>query len=123
MNILIVDDEKDIQMLFEQHYKKEIAEGEFCFKFAFSSDEAIEYIDKNPSELVLILSDIKMPGKNGIELLKHIRKFNHTTPIYMITAYDDGNNRKLAITGGADKYLTKPIDFASLKKYILELKK
>ncbi len=123
MNILIIDDEQDIKPLFEQRYKKEIAEGMFNFEFVFSSDEAIDYINEHDSELILILSDIKMPGKNGIELLKDIRKLNQTTSIYMITAYDDEMNYKLSIENGANKYLVKPIDFLELKKDILLLQK
>lgn len=116
--ILVVDDERDIQTLFEQHFRKEIKNRELDFVFAFSGEEALEYMKDYEQEAVLILSDINMPGISGLELLKHIReKYEKPPPTVMIiTAYGDNYNYRLAMQLGADDFLTKPLDFNSLKE-------
>lgn len=117
MKILVVDDETDIQALFEQRFRKEIRQQEMEFVFSYSAEEALSYLDKHVSEAVLILSDINMPGINGLELLKEIKvKFKSPPPVVMmITAYGDAENYNLAMSMGADDFLTKPIDFTLLK--------
>jgi CheY-like chemotaxis protein len=117
MKILVVDDEKDMQMLFEQRFRKEIRSSEIEFVFAFSGEEALSYLGQHVHEAVLILSDINMPGMSGLELLKHIKqKFAQPPPIVMmITAYGDPENYNQAIRLGADDFLTKPVDFTLLK--------
>ena len=121
--ILVVDDEKDIQALFEQHFRKEIRKEEMNFVFAFSGEEALAYINNHEQEAVLILSDINMPGMSGLELLKHIReKYEKPPPVVMIiTAYGDDYNYRLAMKLGADDFLTKPLDFSSLKEKLKEI--
>jgi two-component system, chemotaxis family, chemotaxis protein CheY len=123
MKILVVDDEQDIQQLFEQRFRKEIKSGEFDFVFTFSGPQAIEYLNKAPHEVVLILSDINMPGMSGFELLREIKKkFTHPPPVVMmITAYGDDENRHQSIDLGADDFLTKPIDFNLLKTKLKSL--
>ena len=118
MKILVVDDEKDIQVLFEQRFRKEIKSGEMQFVFAFSGEEALEYMKGHQHEAVLILSDINMPGMSGLELLQHIKeKYEKPPPIVMmITAYGDDENYNQAMKLGADDFLTKPVDFAALKE-------
>ena len=118
MKILVVDDEKDVQVLFEQRFRKEIKSGEMNFAFAFSGEEALEYLQANEHEAVLILSDINMPGMSGLELLKHIKeKYEKPPPIVMmITAYGDNENYNMAMNLGADDFLTKPVDFTALKE-------
>ena len=118
MKILVVDDEKDVQVLFEQRFRKEIKNGEMELVFAFSGEEALMYMNKHEHEAVLILSDINMPGMSGLELLKHIKeKYEKPPPIVMmITAYGDDENFNLAMKYGADDFLTKPVDFISLKE-------
>ena len=118
MKILVVDDEKDMQTLFEQRFRKEIRNGEIQFVFAFSGEEAISYLTQHVHEAVLILSDINMPGMSGLELLRHIKqKFAEPPPIVMmITAYGDPENYNQAMRLGADDFLTKPVDFALLKE-------
>ena len=118
MKILVVDDEKDMQMLFEQRFRKEIRNGVTEFVFAFSGEEALLYLSKHVHEAVLILSDINMPGMSGLELLRHIKqKFAEPPPIVMmITAYGDPENYNQAIRLGADDFLTKPVDFNLLKE-------
>ena len=116
--ILVVDDEQDIQMLFEQHFRKEIKLGELEFVFSFSGEEALEYMKDPDHQAVLILSDINMPGMSGLELLKHIKeKYEKPPPVVMmITAYGDEENYRMAMRLGADDFLTKPLDFKSLKE-------
>lgn len=118
MKILVVDDEHDVKTLFEQRFRKEIKNGEIEFAFAFSGEEAIEFMNANEHEAVLILSDINMPGMSGLELLKHIKeKFEKPPPIVMmITAYGDKENYNEAMKLGADDFLTKPVDFVALKE-------
>ena len=117
MKILIVDDEKDIQGLFEQRFRKEIRAGEMSLVFAFSGEEALKFLHDNSHEAVLILSDINMPGMSGLELLKRIKsKYKAPPPVVMmITAYGDAENYNSAMTLGADDFLTKPLDFTTLK--------
>lgn len=117
MKILVVDDERDVQTLFEQRFRKEIKSGETDFVFAFSGEEAIVYLGKHKHEAVLILSDINMPGMSGLDLLKHIKqKYNEPPPVVMmITAYGDEENFQTAKQLGADDFLTKPVDFTILK--------
>lgn len=118
MKILVVDDEKDVQLLFEQRFRKEIKSGEIHFAFAFSGEDALAYMSNHEHEAVLILSDINMPGMSGLELLKHIKqKFYKPPPmVMMITAYGDAENFNTAKELGADDFLTKPVDFTALKE-------
>lgn len=117
MNILVVDDEKDVQVLFEQRFRREIKSEEMKFAFAFSGEEALNYLTTIDHEAVLILSDINMPGMSGLELLQHIKEKHHEPPplVMMITAYGDAENYNMAMKLGADDFLTKPLDFTSLK--------
>ena len=117
MKILVVDDEKDMQMLFEQRFRKEIREKLVEFVFAFSGEEAITYLNGN-QQAVLILSDINMPGMSGLELLEHIKQKYKTPPpvVMMVTAYGDKENHDMAMRLGADDFLTKPVDFSMLKE-------
>ena len=118
MKILVVDDEKDMQTLFEQRFRKEIREGLVTFAFAFSGEDALSYLNANLHEAVLILSDINMPGMSGLELLGHIKqKYSKPPPVVMmVTAYGDQENYDTAMQLGADDFLTKPVDFAVLKE-------
>ena len=120
MKILVVDDERDIKMLFEQRFRKEIREKTMDFAFAFSGEEALECIEKHQHEAVLILSDINMPGMSGLELLNKIKHKVLIPPpfVMMITAYGDEENYKRAMELGADDFLTKPLDFTILKEKI-----
>ena len=118
MKILVVDDERDVQMLFEQKFRKEIKSGEMELLFAFSGEEALKFLYEHNHEAVLILSDINMPGMSGLDLLKHIKeKYEKPPPVVMmITAYGDDENFNLAMKLGADDFLTKPVDFTTLKE-------
>ena|SRR6187200_3293458 len=118
MKILVVDDEKDVQALFEQRFRKEIRLGEMKFIFAFSGEDALTYLYEHEHEAVLILSDINMPGMSGLDLLERIKTKYHKPPpvVMMITAYGDAENFNTAKELGADDFLTKPLDFAVLKE-------
>ena len=123
MKILVVDDEKDVQVLFQQRFRKEIKNKLLEFVFAFSGEEAVQTLKTMKQGAVLILSDINMPGMSGLELLAHIKK-NYATPspvVMMITAYGDDENRRTAKRLGADEFLTKPLDFILLKSKLKNL--
>ena len=118
MHILVVDDERDVQILFEQRFRKEIKNNEIEFAFAFSGEEALQYLNQHDHVAVLILSDINMPGMSGLELLRHIKEKYHAPPplVMMITAYGDAENYNTAMRLGADDFLTKPVEFSILKE-------
>lgn len=123
MKILVVDDEHDIKTLFEQRFRKEIRNNEIKFAFALSGEDALNYLQSNNQEAVLILSDINMPGMSGLELLGQIKQ-NYKKPppvVVMITAYGDSENYEKAMELGADDFLTKPVDFKELKEKIKTL--
>jgi CheY-like chemotaxis protein len=120
MKIMVVDDEQDIKLLFEQRFRKEIKEGKIAFLFAFSGEEARDYLESNGADDVnRILSDINMPGMNGLELLKWIKNNFPELKVAMITAYGDEKNYQQAKEYGCDDYMTKPIDFGQLKEKVL----
>ncbi|RZK34326.1 MAG: response regulator [Hymenobacter sp.] len=124
MKILVVDDEPDVRALFEQRFRREIRAGALSFSFAYSGEEALDYLHAHTSEVVLILSDINMPGMSGLELLRRVRTEHQPPPpprVMMITAYGDDASRAQALALGADDFLTKPVDFAALKEKLLAL--
>ena len=123
MKILVVDDERDIQPLFEQRFRREIKKGEIKFVFAYSGEEALERFIECQHEAVLILSDINMPGMSGLELLDQIKQNYHDPSplVMMITAYGDSENYDRAMELGADDFITKPVDFITLKEKIKTL--
>ncbi|MCY7350968.1 MAG: response regulator [Cytophagaceae bacterium] len=120
MKILVVDDETDVQALFEQRFRREIRSGELAFAFAHSGEEALHYLDEHlaEAEAILILSDINMPGMSGLELLRRIKTTYPKPPpvVMMITAYGDDATHEQAIQYGADDFLNKPLDFIALKQ-------
>ena len=125
IKILVVDDEADVQPLFLQRFRKEVRSHDIEFDFALSGEEALDYLKSKRSEIVLILSDINMPGMSGIDLLSKIRHDYLDPPpvVMMITAYGDEENHRQAIQNGANDFLSKPLDFNLLKeklKYLLE---
>lgn len=117
MKVLVVDDEHDVRLLFEQKFRREIKTGEMTFSFAYSGQEALDYLRATDQGAVLILSDINMPGMSGLDLLKKIKEDSPAPPpmVMMITAYGDEQNREIASKYGADDFLTKPVDFSQLK--------
>jgi len=119
MKILIVDDEKDVEMLFRQKFRKEIKRGEVDLVFAFSGQEALEILAKEePPEVMYVFSDINMPGMTGLELLAEVKSRFPSINVSMISAYGDSENFNRAKESGAKEFFTKPIDFKSLKEEI-----
>jgi CheY-like chemotaxis protein len=118
--VLVVDDESDIEMLFRQQFRKDLRAARFAMEFAQSADAALERIvDSRDANLILILSDINMPGMSGLELLPRAKAVRPDVPVIMITAYGDAETERRAREGGAEGFLTKPIDFAALRDEIL----
>ena len=117
--ILVVDDEADVEMLFRQQFRHDLRAGRFTMDFAQSAGSALQRIaDAAAASLILILSDINMPGMSGLELLPKAKAARPDVPVIMITAYGDDNTRRKAIEGGAEALLTKPIDFVALRTEI-----
>ena len=115
-HILMVDDEPDAQELFRQNFRREIREGVYAFDFALSGEAALEVLKgQMPPKVVMVLSDINMPGMSGIELLAEIRKTWPGVDVFMITAYGDTSTETRARDLGAACFLSKPLDFAALK--------
>jgi CheY-like chemotaxis protein len=120
MKIMIVDDERDVEVLFRQQFRKEVREGRVDLCYAFSGEEALEYLGSlSPPDVVCMLSDINMPGINGLELLKTVKEKYPQIRVSMITAYGDEQNFETAMSTGAEHYFTKPIDFVQIKKDML----
>ncbi len=114
--ILVVDDEPDIELLFRQQFRRELRDGRFAMAFAQSAQGALRYItDAANASLILILSDINMPGMSGLELLPQAKAARPDVPVIMITAYGDADTKSKALANGADAFLTKPIDFAVVR--------
>jgi CheY-like chemotaxis protein len=123
MTVLVVDDEADVQTLFEQRFRRELRGGELQLAFCHSGDEALAYLAEHAAQTQLVLSDINMPGMSGLELLLHIRSQFNTPPAVMITAYGDDQTRQQALSLGANDLLTKPVDFSALKEKLLHVGK
>ena len=117
--ILVVDDEPDVEMLFRQHFRRDLRGGRFAMEFAQSATAALERIaEAQDQSLILILSDINMPGMSGLELLPKAKAMRPDVPIIMITAYGDAETKRKALENGAEALLTKPIDFGALRSEI-----
>jgi len=123
MNLLIVDDEPDVKMLFEQRFRRETKSGEISLNYASSGKDAIEILENYADGSIMVLSDINMPEMNGFELLSVIRqKFNTPVPVVvMISAYGQQDYVDQAKQLGANDFVTKPVDFAELKEKIRSL--
>jgi CheY-like chemotaxis protein len=117
--ILVVDDETDVEALFRQHFRRDLRAGRFTMEFAYSASAALDRIE-NAAEasLILILSDINMPGMSGLELLPRAKALRPDVPVIMITAYGDAETKRQALENGAQALLTKPIDFTTLRSEI-----
>ena len=119
MKILVVDDEKDVEMLFRQKFRKEVKAKSLELVFAFSGKEALDVLEKrNPPDVMYVFSDINMPGMTGLELLDKVKLRFPQIKISMISAYGDSENYEKAMQSGAKEFFTKPINFESLKTEI-----
>ena len=117
--ILVVDDEPDVEVLFRQQFRHDLRAGRFSMDFAQSASMALQRItDAGEESLILILSDINMPGMSGLELLPKAKAARPDVPIIMITAYGDAETKRQALENGAEALLTKPIDFGTLRSEI-----
>ena len=117
--VLVVDDEPDVEALFRQQFRRDLRAQRFVMDFAVSAADALTRIaDPIEQTLILILSDINMPGMTGLEMLPKVREMRPDVPIIMITAYGDDSTRRKALAGGAEALLTKPIDFVALRSEI-----
>ena len=120
MHILVVDDEQDVRLLFEQRFRRELRTQQLTFHFFTSGQAALDYIEQEQdTPVVLILADINMPGMTGLELLQRVKAHDATIKVFMVTAYNDANHQQAAAQHGADAYFAKPVDFRELKARIL----
>src|SRR5215469_4590456 len=123
VSILIVDDEPDVAELFRQHFRHEIRQGLYVLHFAYSAEEALRmFADGIRPELIVILSEINMPGMDGLALLGEIKKTWPELPVMMVTAYGDEERRRRASEHGAGEFITKPVDFNFLKRQLQQLR-
>jgi DNA-binding NtrC family response regulator len=121
VSVLVVDDEPDLEVLFRQQFRRELRARRFVMDFAGSAAQALNRIsDTGEQTLILILSDINMPGMSGLEMLPIVRSARPDVPVIMITAYGDAETKRKALENGASDLLTKPIDFATLRQEIDE---
>jgi CheY-like chemotaxis protein len=117
--VLVVDDEPDVEALFRQQFRRDLRAQRFVMDFASSAADALTRLDAaGDNSLILILSDINMPGMTGLEMLPKVREKRPDVPVIMITAYGDADTRRKALENGASGLLTKPIDFAVLRQEI-----
>ncbi len=122
VSILIVDDEPDVAILFRQQFRRETREGVYTLLFALSALEALECLDGEVElQRIVILSDINMPGMDGLSLLREIKKRRPELPVMMLTAYGDDDRRRRAAEDGAADFVTKPVDFDFLRLRLREL--
>ena len=122
LSILIVDDEPDVAELFRQRFRREVRQGLYVLHFAGSGEEALERLDTGiRPELIVILSDINMPGMDGLALLREIKTRWADLPVMMVTAYGDDERRRRAGKHGAAEFITKPVDFEMLKERLRQL--
>jgi CheY-like chemotaxis protein len=117
--VLVVDDEPDVEALFRQQFRRDLRAQRFIMDFANSAGDALARIASTIEQsLILILSDINMPGMTGLEMLPKVKAIRPEVPVIMITAYGDAETKRKALESGAEGLLTKPIDFALLREEI-----
>jgi len=117
--VLVVDDEPDVEALFRQQFRRELRAERFTMEFAQSAVTALQRItDVEAASLILIVSNINMPGMSGLELLPKAKALRPDVPVIMITAYGDAETKRRALENGAEALLTKPIDFVTLRHEI-----
>jgi CheY-like chemotaxis protein len=121
-SILVVDDEPDVAEMFRQRFRREVRQGTYVLHFAASGEQALDkLVDGVRPELIVILSDINMPGMDGLTLLREIKGRRPELPVMMVTAYGDEERRRRAEEAGAFQFLSKPVDFDLLKAELRRL--
>ena len=119
VSILVVDDEPDVPELFRQRFRREARQGQYVLHFAASGEEALDQLaGEIKPQLIVILSDINMPGMDGLELLRQVKRQRPALPVMMVTAYGDDERRRRAAEYGAVEFVTKPVDFDRLKEQL-----
>ncbi len=122
VSILIVDDEPDVAELFRQRFRREARQGTYVLHFASSGEEALAMLaNEIEPQLIVILSDINMPGMDGLTLLQQVKRLRPDLPVMMVTAYGDDERRRRATEYGAAEFITKPVDFDLLKHQLQQL--
>ncbi len=117
VTVLVVDDEPDVETLFRQQFRRETRQGLYALEFALSAKEALEKLDgRIGGEIILLVSDINMPGMSGLQLLPIVKERRPDLPVFMISAYGDKETVATALKCGANKFMAKPVDFAQLKR-------
>jgi CheY-like chemotaxis protein len=123
VSILVVDDEADVAELFRQQFRREVRQGHYVMHFAQSAEEALgKLADGIRPELIVVLSDINMPGMDGLGLLRRVKERHAELPVIMVTAYGDDERRRTAREFGAAEFVTKPVDFDLLKQQLQQLR-
>ena len=119
VRILVVDDEPDVEMLFRQQFRREVREGQYLLDFALSGEVALQKLDGcTGRQIILLVSDINMPGLSGLDLLPKVKQLRPDLPVFMISAYGDPQRVQTALDRGASKFITKPVDFPQLKREV-----
>src|SRR5215468_6060474 len=122
VSILVVDDEPDVALLFRQRFRREVRDGTYVMHFANSGEDALQQLGNGiEPQLIVILSDINMPGMDGLHLLEEIKRRFSEIPVMMVTAYGDSERRRQASNLGACEFLAKPVDFDRLKEQLRQL--
>jgi CheY-like chemotaxis protein len=121
ISVLIVDDEPDVADLFRQSFRREVRQGLYVLHFAASGEEGLRRLNELGSELIVILSDINMPGMDGLTLLGEVKRRRPELPVLMVTAYGDDQRMQRAMELGAAAFFQKPVDFDQLKQRLAEL--
>src|SRR5271166_3927374 len=117
VRVLVVDDEPDVEALFRQQFRREVRQGLYILDFALSGQAALDKLAGCVGEeIILLVSDINMPGMSGLELLPEVKQRRPQLPVFMISAYGDADRVALALARGASKFITKPVDFPQLKQ-------
>jgi DNA-binding NtrC family response regulator len=120
VRVLVVDDEPDVEMLFRQQFRREVRQGLYTLDFALSGAAALDKLDAVVGEeIILLVSDINMPGMSGLELLPAVKARRPDLPVFMISAYGDADRVAMALARGASKFMTKPVDFPRLKQDVM----
>ena len=117
VRVLVVDDEPDVEALFRQQFRREVRQGLYMLDFALSGEAALNKLDGCVGEeIILLVSDINMPGMSGLDLLPKVKERRPELPVFMISAYGDAERVQTALNRGASKFMTKPVDFPQLKQ-------